>query len=172
LQGLWPQLLQGGSTLDLTAKSNVYSLRSGAACLACHNPKEQDGEKIRALEARLRNMPADEREHFLSRSGLNVLAIQEYLMNPNCGSLGEIALKEFATRSSGEFSVGFVSLGAALLLSSSLFRHTLFAADAPKRGDMTTLNFLNGGIMDSGLGFDDACQLCSRMRIQKADEPS
>jgi hypothetical protein len=167
VQGLWPRSLLGGSTLDLTAKTNVYGLRPGAACLACHNPKEQDGEKIRTLEARLRNMPVDEREHFLSRHGLNMLAIEEYLTNPKCGSLGETALKDFATRSSGEFSVGFVSLGAALLLSSSLFRHALFAGKAPKRGDMTTLNFLNDGTMDSGLGVDDHCQRCSDTRRQK-----
>ncbi len=166
VQGLGPQLLLGGSTLDLTAKANVYGLRPEAACLACHNPKEQDGEKIRALEAQLRSMPVDEREHFLSRHGLNVLAIEEYLTDPKCGSLGETALNDFATRSPGEFSVGFVSLGAALLLSSALFRHTLFARRAPKRGDMTTLNFLNGRTMDSGLGVDDRCQRCSDTRRQ------
>ena len=96
--------------------------------------------------------------------GVDAIAIEEYLVNPQCGGIGERALNDFAARRSRDFSVGFVSLGAGLLLSSSLFRHTLFANGAPKRNDMITTNFLKGDAMDAGFGFDDRCDRCSVKR--------
>jgi hypothetical protein len=158
IQGLQPHLLVGGSTLDLQAKASWYSGRPGAACLACFNPAEQNGEKFRALESQLRNMPADDRIRLLAGHGLDAPAVEEYLSSAQCGGLGEAALKDFATRPPSEFSAGFVSLGAGLLLASELLRQTVFLATAPPRFDMTTLNFLNGGFADAGLGADNACE--------------
>ena len=159
VQGLHPQLLLGGSTLNLQAKSNLYRGRSGAACLACFNPTEKDGEKIRALEDQLRGLPAQERSEFLTARGLDAKAIEEYLSGAQCGGLGEAALRDYIVRPPAEFSAGFVSLGSGLLLATTLLRNTIFSSDSPPRGDMTTLNFLNGGLVDSGLGADDKCQL-------------
>jgi molybdopterin/thiamine biosynthesis adenylyltransferase len=166
VQGLWPKLLLGGSTLGLQAKANVYRLRAGAACLACHNPAEQDGERLRELEFALRNMPVDERRQFLMQRDLPVGAVEEYLAGADCGTLGEAALNDFATRPQNQFSIGFVSLGAAVLLGAALFRHTTFARNGSRRTDMTTLNYLNGGLYDSGLGVVGSCQLrCSEKII-------
>jgi hypothetical protein len=158
IQGLKPRLLLGGSTLDLQAKSNLYTGQLGAACLACFNPTERDGEKIRAVENQLRKMQQEERTRFLEVHGLDVPAVEEYLSGAKCGSLGETALQDFATHPSPEFSAGFVSLGAGLLLAAALLRKTLLSDAAPYCGDMTTLNFLNGGFADSGLGADDSCE--------------
>ena len=158
VQGLQPQLLLGGSTLDLQAKANLYTGRPGAACLACFNPAERDGEKIRALEEQLRNMPVTERGYFLTKHGLDVRAAEEYLSGTRCGGLGEAALMDFAIRPTSEFSAGFVSLGAGLLLAAALLRSALFSATTPRRGDMSTLNYLNGGVADSWLGADDNCE--------------
>lgn len=163
VQGLHPRLLLGGSTLDLKAKANVYALWPGAACLGCHNYAERDGEKLRALERRLRDMPPSERRTFLEQRSLDARAIEEHLAEEKCGTLGEAALGDFASRSPTEFSVGFVSLGAALLLASALFRHTIFGDKNLRTVDMTTLNFLNGGFSDAGLSADDKCELkCGR----------
>lgn len=159
VQGLHPPLLLGGSTFNLQAKSNVYCGRPGAACLACFNPAEKDGEKIRALEDQLRKLPAHERSEFLTARGLNAKAIEEYLSGAQCGGLGEAALRDYVVRPPAEFSAGFVSLGSGLLLATTLLRNTIFSSDSPPRGDMMTLNFLNGGLVDSGLGADDKCQL-------------
>jgi hypothetical protein len=112
VQGLRPHLLLGGSTLNLQAKSNLYSRRPGTACLACFNPAERDGEKIRAIEDQLRKMPAGERKVYLIAHGLDVIAIEEYLAGARCGGFGEAALRNFVTRPPSEFSVGFVSLVA------------------------------------------------------------
>jgi hypothetical protein len=168
VQGLHPHLLLGGSTLNLQAKSNLYIGRLGAACLACFNPVEKDGEKIRALENQLRKMPTRERGEFLIAHGLDAGSIEEYLSGAQCGGLGEAALRDYVMRPPAEFSAGFVSLGAGLLLASTLLRNTIFSADSPVRGDMTTLNFLNGGLGNSWLGADDNCQLnCQAMRAEK-----
>lgn len=159
VQGLHPRLLLGGSTFNLQAKSNLYSGRPGAACLACFNPAEKDGEEIRTLEDQLRRMPDHDRREFLTARGLDVAALEEYLSGAQCGRLGEAALRDFVVRPPAEFSAGFVSLGSGLLLASALLRSTIFSIDTSARGDMTTLNFLNGGFGDSRLGADDNCRL-------------
>ncbi len=81
------------------------------------------------------------------------------------GGLGEAALREFATRPTAEFSVGFVSLGAGILLAAALLRSALFSSTAPLRGDMTTLNFLNGGFADAWLAADDGCERKCQLRF-------
>jgi hypothetical protein len=82
----------------------------------------------------------------------------EYLTGARCGGVGETALKDFATKPSREFSVGFVSMGAALLLAANLFRSVLFAEGAPARDDMAALNYLIAGMMDANLSAEERCE--------------
>jgi hypothetical protein len=159
VQGLWPRLLMGGSTMNLQAKRNLYNARPGAACLACFNPKERDGEKIRSLKEDLLRLSPDGRREFLVANRLDVKAVEDYLSGAPCGGIGEAALKDFATRPPPQFSVGFTSLGAGLLLGAALLRHTLFTGGASQLSDMATLNFLNGGLLGTPFGADDACEL-------------
>jgi len=126
--------------------------------LACFNPRERDGEKLRAIEADLRNMSTEELGQFLSDRGLGVDSAKDYLSGAQCGGFGEAAIRDFAIRQPSEFSAGFVSLGAGLLLATALLQKTAFSATEPARMDMTTLNFLNGRLADSGLGADDTCE--------------
>lgn len=168
IQALQPRLLMGGSTSDLSARTNWYSCRPGAACLACFNPKERDGEKIRSLETRLRLMANEERRRFLAEQGLNVEAIEEFLANPQCGSIGEAALNDFATRAPAQFSVGFVSLAAALLLGAALLKHTVLKSPF-HYSEMSVLNFLNGGRADANFGSDDKCEWkCQERLLRRA----
>jgi ThiF family len=159
VQGLWPRLLIGGSTVNLQAKRNVYNARQGAACLACFNPKEGDGEKIRSLKDKLLQLSTADRSEFLKDNGLNAKAVEEYLSGAPCGGLGEAALKDFATRIPPQFSAGFVSLGAGLLLGGALLRTTVSAETASRPSDMGTINFLNGGLLGTPFAADDACEL-------------
>jgi len=164
VQGLHPHLLAGASTLDLRAQSNLYGTWPGAACLGCYNRAERDGDKLRALEMKVRGLPTDKRREFFLANGLDTDAIEKYLADPQCGTVGETALRDFAIKPPQDFSAGFVSLTAGLLLASALFRQ-LFFSGAPDRADMTTLNFLTGGFMDSGLSADPGCELnCGRHR--------
>jgi len=168
IQSLWPTFLAGGSTLDLTAKSNSYNVWPGAMCLACFNPAEQDGEEIRAVENKLRQMTQSQRHEFAIQNGLPSAAIEEYIQDKKCGTLGETALKDFATKPNPEFSVGFVSLGAALLLSATIFKQLIPEISSSPVADQVTLNFLNGGFMETGMGFDKNCELkCTTVPTRK-----
>jgi len=158
VQGLSPQLLIGASTLDLVARSNVYPDRQGAACLSCFNPAEKDGEKIRALEKRLREMSAKARYEFLLESGCDPAAVQAWLDSPQCGTVAEASVQTLATKEPPLFSVGFVSLGAALLGVSTLLRQMNPKAGSVDRGDMNVFSFLNGVGMDSFLAPDPHCE--------------
>ena len=117
IQGLSPTLLFGGSTLGLKARANFYPMRLGAACLACFNPREKNGDKLRELVTKLRGLDQAARWAYLDKEGIDPKLVDEYLSRPECGSLGEAAIRNLATRSVATFSVGFVSLGAALLLA-------------------------------------------------------
>ena len=158
VQGLWPAMLLGGSTLGMMARTNAYRTSRESACLACHNPSEKHGEQLRALEKRLRQMTSAELAQFCLEAGINANDVGAYLSGAPCGSLGETAIKDLATRPQTNFSVGFVSMGAAVLLSAQMFRRLLFADSASPRADMTTLNFLNGGMLDAGLAPDLQCE--------------
>jgi hypothetical protein len=170
VQSLRPRILVGGSTLDLQAKANFYARKPGAACLACYNPAERDGEKIREFERALRAMAPETRAQFLAERGLDAATVDAYLSGVECGGVGETALKAFATRPPALFSVGFVSLGAALLLASTILRATTFTGSAPAQADMTTLNFLNGGMMDAGLSKDPGCEWDCQTRLHLETE--
>lgn len=173
VQGLKPALLMGASTVALAARTNLYPDRAGAACLGCFNPAERDGEKLRALEKQLHGMSKSERRVFLVERGVDPADVETWLVNPECGSAGEIAVKNLATQTAPQFSVGFVSLGAALLLASMLLRQTVLSKSAPTRGDMNALNFLNGRGLDSFLASDHACEWnCQVRRMKMASSPT
>ncbi len=159
VQGLRPRLLLGGSTLNLVARTNIYGMRPGAACLGCYNPAERDAGALLSLVGQLRSMSAEDRAEFLADRGLDPKSVETYLSGAACGSIGETALRDFATRPPPQFSVGFVSLGAGLLLTAALLRHTVFATSAPVRNDMTSLTFLGGKLLDAGLSADPSCEL-------------
>jgi hypothetical protein len=159
IQGLHPNLLFGGSTLDLQAKTNFYAGERGAACLGCFNPRQDKGEAMRAMERDLRSMKPDERARILTQRGIDAGAVEEYLANPQCGHLGRAALNDLASTPPEEFSVGFVSLGAGILLAANLFRRVLSEQPIERTSTMTTFNFLNGRFAQAGLAYDPNCQL-------------
>lgn len=110
IQGLHPSMLFGGSTLHLQAKTNIYTGESDAACLGCHNPREQRAEAMVEIERELRAMSAEDRATFLKERDLDTREVEAYLSDPQCGQLGRAALLNFAASPAPEFSVGFVSL--------------------------------------------------------------
>ena len=77
-------------------------------------------------------------------SEVEVDAILDHLSGAiECGSLGEQALKSFATTGATEFSVSFVSMAAAVLAVGRLLQVTVFEDTAPERTQVTSLNFRN-----------------------------
>lgn len=160
VQGLWPRVLIGGSTLGLSAKTNVYDLPAGTACLACHNPPEPDGERLRKVEQQVRAMDPDERRRYL-QGVPNLEAVLAYLdSSDSCGMVGESEFRAFAVEREREFSVSFVSMAAALLLASRLFRGLLFDQGPDTSPPMTSLAFLNGSIEHGHTSIDSVCLKC------------
>lgn len=159
IQGLWPSLIVGASTLGLNARSDVYNIGEQTACLACHNPTEPDGEKVRALQAKLRGMPPQERRDFLLSHDLHAEAIEAYLNAPECGKVGESELRALALQGSPQFSVGFVSMTAGVLLACSLLKLSIFDQSDEYESPMTAFSFWNGRLQPSTLSIDATCQL-------------
>lgn len=157
VQSLRPQVIFGGSTMNLVARANVYRPGSGRACLGCHNPAEREADKIWALRQELAGLTPQGLSAFLLERGIDPAAVAEELARPTCGSDGEKAITDLA-RPPPAFSVGFVSLAAGLLLASNLLRDLAFAADAPAQRSMISLPFLTGDLDQSDLSIDDHCE--------------
>jgi len=163
IQGLAPGLVLSATTVGLTAKANTYEMRSGAACLACHNPPEDDGARLREVEQRARNMDEMELRAFLAGNVADAEAVIEYLRHSErCGELGEADFRNFATRRTPEFSVSFVSMAAATLLASRLFMQAPTLGAHVPRSPMSTLAFRNLEAGDDHLAQDTTCLHCRR----------
>lgn len=158
IQGLRPKLIIGGSTVGLSAKTNVYDGEPGTPCLGCHNPPEKDGELLRELERRLRGMSREEQAAYLRDHVADPGPILEHLAAERCGTVGEAMLRDIATASPREFSVSFVSMAAAVLVASRLFSRLLFDAADRDRPRMTSIAFLKASILDADLAIDAACR--------------
>lgn len=162
IQGLWPNILVGGSTLGLSAKTIVYDLANATPCLACHNPPEKDGERLRKIEQHVRAMSAQEQREFLAGIS-DIDEVLDYLAGSSrCGSVGEASLRAFATQADREFSVSFVSMAASVLVASRLFARLLFGRHAHESelAPMTSLAFLNGSIDHARTSIDSQCGKC------------
>lgn len=157
IQGLWPKLILGGSTLNLVARADIYRGSSEDACLGCHNPAERDGDRAHAFREQLKSMPQERRRAFLAAQGLDPVAIEDELGRPQCGSVAEADVAQLS-KPPPIFSVGFVSLSAALLLASNLYREAFWPHGAPARRSTITLAFLNGEMEQSKIAIDDACE--------------
>jgi len=160
IQGLWPRVIYGGSTLGMGAKTNIYDLVGGTACLGCHNPPEPDGDELRKVERLVRGMNEAER-HTYFESAEHRKKILAYLAGAErCGALGEAQFRKFVTDRAREFSVSFVSMAAATLLASRLFARLLFGGQEPLRAPMTSTAFLNGSFDDDRIAVDPFCRRC------------
>jgi molybdopterin/thiamine biosynthesis adenylyltransferase len=169
LQGLAPGLIVGGSTDQLTAKAMTYGASHGDPCLACHNPREEDGARRRELEHRIRGLADTEARALLSRLDIGnteIEAVLEYVRDaPICGSLGDQILGGLATASPREFSVSFVSMAAAVLAFVRLLQAGCFAGLAPIRPMMSSVAFRNLSYSDDGLSLDPTCPFCQGANV-------
>lgn len=160
IQGMWPRLIVGGSTERLTAKAILYDLERSGPCLACHNPPEPDGARLRKIQHELESLNEEDRRAYLAGAP-DAELILDYLRNSaTCGTLGEAALRDFAEEQSAEFSVSFVSMAAGILQFGRLIRFLIGEERRFPRAIMTSLAFLNGEIGDDDLAIDQGCHKC------------
>lgn len=169
IQGLQPRLAIGGSTDGLTAKAMAFGMLEGDPCLACNNPREEDGAKLRQIEQTIRGLAPDDAREDLKKRGLThdeIEAVMVFIRDaPGCGTAGERILGALAASSPREFSVSFVSMAAAILTFARLLTTTFCNEPVPARPMMTSISFRNLSMADDAIAQDSTCPFCSKRRV-------
>lgn len=146
IQNIWPRYLMGGSTDGLAVQVTAYDMLSPYECLKCANPLEVGAGTIEEVANQLRGLPLEERRARLEARGLDVEAIERYLNDPRCGELGERELSKFVTSPGDhDWSVGFVSAAAGVLLGAQLVKYAAVGggvAFPSEEGHTLRFNFL------------------------------
>lgn len=122
-----PKNVFGGSSHDFAAQASVYSMRGNCECLACRHPIPSVRPTEDLRELLLPMTPDDLRKWFDKHDAdkMERAEIEEYLRNPNCGVLGQAMLAKLGREGETEWSVGFVSVAAGVLLASIFLRSVL-----------------------------------------------
>ncbi len=124
IQDALPRLILGASTKDMRAQVNLYDVVGGGACLRCRNRPEAAVADDVIIE-RLRRMSPEERAAEAARAGVAAGDLETFLADPraNCGKISGPTLQKFGGGSAGrEWSVGFVSLMAGVLLAAEYLK--------------------------------------------------
>ncbi len=148
IQNVWPELIIGGSTFECGVLVQVYDLRSGGECLKCSNPIELDQRTIEGETDRWKKMTPSERRQIAEQKGLNLQAIETHLDQPECGQLGQQEIAKFVLDPRRDWSVGFVSVAAGVLLAAKTVQSEIAGLDAAfpvLRGQALRFSFLNPG---------------------------
>jgi len=147
IQQFWPEHIIGGSTDELSIQVSAYDMNTDNECLICGNPLDDSEATIESTAKKLRQLSSDERRKALEAQGVDAQAVEEYLANPKCGELGERELAKFLLgNQANDWSAGFVSVAAGVLLATQLVKYAVGGPDSSfPRGGGSTLryNFLN-----------------------------
>ena len=115
-------------------------------CLKCSNPI--DG-KISTIEEEVglwQALSAQERQQRAEDYGLDHAAIEAYLSAPKCGTLGEQEIGKSRVLRNRDWSVGFVSVGAGVLLAAKVIQSEIAGsgqAFSEHLGQALRFSFLN-----------------------------
>jgi len=126
IQNVWPEIILGGSTFECGVLVQAYDLRTEGECLKCSNPIEEDDRTIEGETARWKQMTSEQRRQLAAQKGLNLQAIEEHLNHPECGQLGQQEIAKFVLDPRRDWSVGFVSVAAGVLLAARLVQSEMF----------------------------------------------
>lgn len=124
IQDALPRLILGASTKGMRAQMNLYDVFNGGQCLRCRNRVEEKIANDVVIET-LRNLSPEARIAEALRVGVRLDALETFLADPhaNCGMIAGATLQNFANATNGaEWSVGFVSLMAGLLLAAEYLK--------------------------------------------------
>jgi hypothetical protein len=93
-------------------------------------------------------MTSEQRRQLAEQNGLNLKAIEEHLNHPECGQLGQQEIAKFVLDPRQDWSVGFVSVAAGVLLAAKLVQSEVAGIDVAfplSRGQALRFSFLNPG---------------------------
>lgn len=132
IQDELPRLILGASTDGLRAQVNRYGLGDGGPCLRCHNPIETRKSDQAVIEE-LRSLSPGERAQRGAAEGIEADVLESFLSDPhgNCGLISGETLRHFAgtSESEHEWSVGFVSVIAGVLLAAEYLKVCFFSQE-------------------------------------------
>ena len=159
-----PKHLLGGSTKGLVAQATYYSILGPCECLTCNHPVI--GFNADALIQELRDMTPEGRSAVYDQRGLSQhdrAAIDEYLEDPECDVVGAAELRRMGVEGAAEWSVGFVSAAAGVMLAAYYLRCVMEGAIAVVGAAAERrLIFLGAQeLIRSGAVRKADCELCS-----------
>lgn len=135
IQRFWPRVLLGGSTLGLGISVVNYDMQSDFECLMCGNPLPVDSWSVDKQATALRAMTTVERQRLAEATGANAAKVEAYLNDESCGHLGLAEIKKFRVApGEAEWSVGFVSVAAGVLLAVETLRTVGFGMPGSDMG--------------------------------------
>jgi molybdopterin/thiamine biosynthesis adenylyltransferase len=119
-----PRHVLSGSTDGLVAQATYYSLIGDSECLACNHPVPT--YDVESLSAQLLALdPEQRRARLVDEMGASLeewAAIEDYLVDPSCATVGEAALRRLGVEGTTDWSVGFVSVAAGVMLAAAFVR--------------------------------------------------
>lgn len=121
-----PRNVLSGSTDGLVAQATYYAIEGPCECLACNHPVPTFSLEDSIQE--LKGLTASDRVERYEAWGMSPnmqAAIDEYLIDPSCGQVAEAALRRLGVDSTTDWSVGFVSATAGVMLAAYLARCAL-----------------------------------------------
>lgn len=165
-----PRHVLAGSTDGLVAQATSYSMVGESECLACNHPVPTFD--IESLSAELLTLSADGRRvRLVDEMGASLedwAAIEDYLRDPSCATVGEAALRRLGVEGTIDWSVGFVSAAAGVMLAAAFIRA---ARDGPEAvfaegPEQRVIFWGTPELISSRARRRAACALCADAAIQ------
>lgn len=125
IQDALPRLILSASTNEMRAQVNAYDVLNGGPCLRCRNRVEAPSGDD-AIIAELRRRGAEERRAQAEALDVDPKTLEAFLADPgaHCGAISGETLRRFAgVAEEPEWSVGFVSALAGVLLAAEYLKH-------------------------------------------------
>lgn len=165
-----PRHVIGGSTNGMIAQVAYYSMTDKHPCLACYHPVPKIIPTEELAEA-LKVMSFAERSEWYERRDANneaIAAMEEYLKDPNCGTVGQAELARLGREGETDWAVGFVSIAAGVLQAALLVKSAVLGVqDILNRQNEFFVWFWKSGIGQSNAQPKPGCNICNNSERQK-----
>jgi ThiF family protein len=165
-----PRHAIGGSTEGFNAQVSYYSFSNSAPCLGCYHPvpKELPTEELR--QQLIAMSPAERLNWYKDRDAdaRTIAALEEYLIDPDCGHAGAAELARLGREGETDWSVGFVSVAAGVIQASMLLQLTM--RGVPKTIECGTelyAWFANPDVARSRASRREDCDICGDLTRQR-----
>lgn len=126
IQDAMPQKILGAATNELKLQVNLYDvLEPASVCLKCRNRVEAEGIPDEVVVEQLRELSDEALAAAAVTMGVSLEDLKLYIEDPkvHCGKVSGSSLQKFAESSDeGEWSVGFVSFLAGVLLAAEYLK--------------------------------------------------